>query len=253
MTTQTFGEVSYSDDFGGGKKQFKDNNKDLWLRLTDGDNEVRIVTAPYQYVSHKYKKEGDQGFGQKVGCTMIHGSCAICDIVAAMPEDTAMAKKAKQDMKAKQRWFYGVIDRKTGTYKVLDVSFAVFSKVRDWARNAKWGDPTKYDVNILVKKNAPPNEYYNVQALPKEPLSAGDQILKDNADLEDLQRRCTPLTIEQQQTRLNKINGVSTEGSAPTGTVKATVVANSSAAKSAPAVDMSDDLDEDFPSYDAQA
>ena len=183
---------------------------------------------------------------------MIHGSCAICDLVNTMPEGTPMEKKAKQDMKAKQRWFYGVIDRKTGTYKVLDVSFAVFSKVRDWARNAKWGDPTKYDINILVKKNAPPNEYYNVQALPKEPLSAGDQILKDNADLEDLQRRCTPLTIEQQQTRLNKINGVESSVSTATGAVKTTVVSgNSTAAKSAPAVEMTDELDEDFPAYDA--
>src|ERR1700686_1697231 len=115
MTKQVFGEVSYSDDFGGENKK-NTNNKDLWLRLADGDNEVRLVTAPFQYITHKYKKEGDPGFGQKVGCTAIHGSCQLCEM---------------EDNKAKQRWFYGVIDRHTGTYKVLDVSFAIFSKIRD--------------------------------------------------------------------------------------------------------------------------
>jgi hypothetical protein len=233
MTTQTFGEVNYNDDFGGEKKNT--NNKDLWLRLADGDNEVRIVTAPFQYITHKFKKEGDPGFGQKVGCSMINGSCQLCE----MP-----------DNKAKQRWFYGVIDRKTGTYKVLDVSFAIFSKIRDLARNAKWGDPTKYDINILVKKGAAPNDYYNVQSLPKEPLSATDQQIKDNADLDDLKRRCTPLTVEQQQRRIDKINGVVIE--APKAGAKPAVKAIAKPVAKTPAVDMSDDseLSEDFPAYD---
>jgi hypothetical protein len=238
-TTTVFGEVSYSDDFGGESKK-NNNNKDLWLRLSDGDNEVRIVTAPFQYVTHKYKKEGDPGFGQKVGCTAIYNSCQLCE----MP-----------DNKAKQRWFYGVIDRKTGTYKVLDVSFAIFSKIRDLARSPKWGDPTKYDINILVKKGAPPNDYYNVQPLPKEPLSAADQQIKDNADLEDLKRRCTPLTIEQQQRRLDKINGVvSADASVKTGGKVSSKPVAKVAAK-IPAVDMVDDgsLTDDFPSFDGDA
>lgn len=234
MSNQVFGEVSYNDNFGGENKK-STNNKDLFLRLKNGDNEVRIVTAPFQYVTHKYKKEGDPGFGQKIGCSAIHGSCQLCD----MP-----------DNKAKQRWFYGVIDRATGTYKVLDVSFAVFSKIRDLARNPKWGDPTKYDVNILVKQGAAPNDYYNVQPIPKEALSAADQQLKDNADLEDLKRRCTPLTVEQVQRRLDKINGVATPADASKG--GATKTASKPAAKPVPTVDMSDDteLSDDFPAYD---
>jgi hypothetical protein len=238
MTTVKFGEVDYNDDFGGDKK--KTNDKDLWLRLKNGDNEVRIVTAPFQYITHKYKKEGDPGFGQKVGCSMIHGTCQLCDV---------------PDNKAKQRWFYGVIDRSTGTYKVLDVSFAVFSKVRDLARNAKWGDPTKYDINILVKQGAAPNDYYNVQPIPKEPLSAADQKLKDDADLEDLKRRCTPLTVAQQQSRLDRINGVQTDAAAPKANGKATKVAAPAAVAKTPSVDMTEDTDlqDDFPAYDGDA
>jgi len=224
-----FGEVDYeSDVFGGDKKP--NNNKDLFLRLADGPNDVRLVTSPFQYSVHKYKKEGDPGFGQKVGCSIVHGSCPLCEL----------------GDKAKSRWFYGVIDRKTGHYKVLDISFAVFSKIRDLARNAKWGDPTKYDITILVKKGAAPNDYYNVQPIPKEPLSASDQQLKDNADLDDLKRRCTPPTAEKVQERMNKINGVD-------GASNGKKVAAKPTSTKAPAVTMASDdsLEEDFPEYNA--
>ena len=127
----TFGEVSWQDDSFSGEKK---NNKDLWLRLDEGSNELRLVTQPFQYLVHKYKKEGDPGFGQKVSCSMVHGSCALC---------------AAND-KPKPRWLLGVISRKTGTYKILDISYAVFSSIRKYARNTqRWGDPTKYDIDMI--------------------------------------------------------------------------------------------------------
>jgi hypothetical protein len=245
MTTTVFGEVSYNDDVFPNDGKKNNNKKDLFLRLINGDNEIRLVTSPFQYLVHKYKKDGDPGYGQKVGCSAIHGSCQLCD----MP-----------DNKAKQRWFYGVIDRKTGAYKILDVSFAVFSNIRKLARNPKWGDPTKYDVNIIVDENGGPTNYYSVQPVPKEPLSAADQKIKDDADLEDLKRRCTPPTVEQVQRRMDKINGVPSTVPATDSSITTKVVAGKSAAPKAavksaakvPAVDMTDDTDlaEEFPSYD---
>jgi hypothetical protein len=227
MTTTTFGEVDYSDDaFGGDKKV---NSKDLFLHLDDGTNELRLVTAPYQYLVHKHKKDpsNPKDFGQKVNCSMLHGSCPKC---------------AEGD-KAKPRWFYGVISRKTGTYKVLDVSYAVFSGIRKLARNPKWGDPTKYDINIEVDRNGGATGYYTVQPIPSEPLSAADQIIKDNADLDDLKRRCTPPTHEQAQKRIDRING----------TVSAPGNSSTTKTASVPAVDMSTDtdLEEQFPDYNA--
>jgi hypothetical protein len=236
----TFGEVSYNDDVYGGGDKKQVNNKDLWLRLSEGSNELRLVTAPFQYLVHKYKKEGDSGFGQKVSCSAIHGSCPLCDLGAD---------------KAKPRWFYGVIDRKTGTYKILDVSFAVFSDIRKLARNtARWGDPTKYDIDIVVDKNGGPTGYYSVQPISKEPLSAADQKLKDDADLDDLKRRCTPLFPKDVQKRMDKINGVATDSDSATKNVAKPAV---KAAPKAAVVSMTDDDDlaEDFPAYagDAEA
>lgn len=228
----TFGEVSWNDDVFGGEGKKNTNSKDLFLRLEEGSNEMRIVTQPHQYLVHKYKKEGDSGFGQKVSCSSAHGSCPLC----------AMGDKAKP------RWLLGVISRKTGTYKILDISFAVFSQIRKLARNTqRWGDPTKYDIDIVVDKNGGATGYYSVQPISKEPLSAADQKIKDDADLDDLKRRVTPPTPEKVQERMDKIN--KTEGSAkPAATAKASTKA------AAPAVSMTDDeeLAETFPSYDGQ-
>jgi len=256
MSKTTFGEVDYSNDFGGGDKK---NNKDLFLRLVDGDNELRLVTSPYQYLSHKFKKDVDSSYGRKVGCSKVNGSCPLCDLVE---KETAEGSEKPLAEKAKQRWFYGVIDRKTGQYKVLDVGWQVFSQIKKYANNPKWGEPTKYDIDIIVDKGNP-SAYYTVQPVPKEPLSAADQQIKDNADLDDLKRRCTPLTSEQVQKRMDWISGAAeggaTASAATTATVPDTTVKNTpkSITKvvtkpvSVPEVIMTDDDgDEDFPSFD---
>jgi hypothetical protein len=240
MTTNTFGEVDWNADVFPGDNKQRVNAKDLFLRLDEGPNELRLLTQPHQYLVHKYKKEGDTGFGQKVQCSAIHGSCPLC---------------AGGD-KAKPRWLLGVISRKTNTYKILDISFAVFSQIRKYNKNPRFGDPTKYDINIEVDKNGGATGYYSVQALPKEPLSAADQVIKDSIDWDDLKRRVTPPTPEIVQKRLDKINGVTTTGAqAPAATAPAAAAKKSTKA-AAPAVSMTDDeeLENSFPSYeDGQA
>jgi hypothetical protein len=240
--TSTFGEISYNDEIYSDKKTT--NSKDLFMRLDEGDNELRLLTNPFQYSVHKVKKDpsNPKDFGQKVPCSAIHGSCPVC---------------ASGD-KAKLRWLYGVLSRKTGTYKILDVSFAVFSQIRKLARKAdRWGDPTKYDLNIVVDKNGGATGYYSVQPIPKEPLSAEDQKVKDDVDFDDLKRRVTPPTSDVVQKRLDKIFGegeaipTAAPAAAKKAAAKPVVKANT---KTAP-VSMADDeeLEESFPDYDNQA
>lgn len=228
----TFGEVNWTDnlDFGDSGKD-KKPNKDLFLRLTEGDNEVRFVTAPHQYLVHKVKRDANnpKDFGQKVMCSAINGgTCPAC-----------------VHGEAKPRWLVGVIDRKTGAYKILDMGWAVFQQIRTHAKNPKLGDPQKYDINIFVNPKAGPSAYYTVQTYSKEALSAEDQVIKETADLEDLKRRVQPPTPEKVQERLNKIFGDATPAPA----------AGKSAAKTAPkaqTVDMTDDeeLGKAFPQAD---
>lgn len=227
----TFGEISWNDDVLGGDKKVS-NAKDLFLRLDEGSNEMRLITQPFQYLVHRYKKEGDPGYGQKVYCSSVHGSCPLCSL----------------GDKAKPRWLLGVISRKTGSYKILDVSYAVFQDIRKLARNAqRWGDPTKYDIDIIVDKNGGATGYYSVQPISKEPLSAADQQIKDNVDLDDLKRRVSPPQPDMVQKRLDKINGA--DGSAPAAGAKKPQQAMPA---KKPAVSMSDDDDmsDTFPSYE---
>lgn len=232
----TFGEVSWNDDVFGDSANKNLNSKDLFLRLDEGSNEMRLITQPFQYLVHKYKKEGDPGYGQKVYCSAIHGSCPLCST----------------GDKAKPRWLLGIIGRKSGTYKILDVSFAVFSQIRKLARNTqRWGDPTKYDIDIVVDKNGGSTGYYSVQPISKEPLSAADQQIKDNVDLDDLKRRVTPPTPDQVQKRLDKINGL--DGTLPAGPAKKAVAPAKPVVKAATVnmVDDDDDLSDSFPAYNA--
>ena len=228
MTTIKSGEVSWTDDSNDSEK--KTNSKDIWLRLDAGSNEMRLVTQPFQYLTHKFKKEGDPGFGQKVYCSSIHNDCPLC---------------ASGD-KPKRRWLLGVISRKTQAYKILDISWAVFSDIQKLAKNtARWGDPTKFDIDVVVDKNGGATGYYTVQPLPKEPLSAADQAIKDNyMDLEDLKRRVTPPTGDKVQARMDKIAGI-------VGVVAPVVKAAAPAAKTQATESASDssELDADFPDY----
>jgi hypothetical protein len=234
----TFGEVNWTDDVFGGDDKKHTNSKDLFLRLDEGPNEVRLITQPFQYLVHKYKKEGDPGFGMKVQCSAIHGSCPLC---------------ATGD-KAKPRWLLGVISRKTNTYKILDISFAVFSQIRKLAKNPKKGDPMKYDLNIEVDKNGGATGYYSVQSYDKEALSGTDQVIKDSVDFDDLKRRVTPPTADIVQKRIDKIDGVTDGNTAPVAGAKK-AVAKATPAKTTPAVSMTDDaeLEMTFPDHDAQA
>jgi hypothetical protein len=226
----TFGEISWEDDVPGDRKE---NSKDLFLRLTEGSNELRLVTRPYQYLVHKYKKDSGnpKDFGTKVSCSAIHGNCPLCN----------------QGNQAKPRWLLGVIERKTGTYKILDVGYAVFQQIRKLAKNGKWGDPTKYDIDVLVDPHGGATGYYTCQPLSKEPLSAQDQVLRDNVDLEELKRRVSPPTPDAVEKRLEKINSFSPGGQTVNTASPNRPTGNTN--KTPPRVAVVDDTDDEFPDY----
>lgn len=239
MTT-TYGEVSWDDKNAGYNNNSGGDrgNKDIWFRLKEGSNPVRIVTRPQQYVVHSgIKRTGDKGYGQKVKCSKSNGSCPLCD----MGYETSL------------RWFLGVIDRDTNTYKVLDIGPSIFFDIKT-LNDGRWGDPTKYDLDIIRNpKSRDPKHFYSVQPIEKAPLSAADQkLLDEQMDMEFLQAQITPYTTDKVQQRLDKI----LEGG---GTLVAPVkrekksADKSAASKSVATKSVSDDekaLDDIFKSYD---
>lgn len=221
----TFGEVKWEDDVPGVKKG---SGKDIWLRLNAGSNEMRLLTKPHQYLIHKVKKdESDKkDFGQKVSCSAIHGSCPLCD----------------SGDEPKARWLLGVISRATQTYQILDISSQVFNAIKK-LNAGRWGDPTKYDIDIIVDKAGGPTGYYSVQPVEKTPLSAADQIIRDNdLNLDELKRKVTPYDVAGVIKRVSSIKGFEWTPKAKTSVDSATAVAP---------VSMTDEdaMDEEFPAH----
>lgn len=181
------GEISWTEPLGSGKKRV--DFKDLYLNLANGSNVVRVITEPYQFYQHKYKPdENAKGFGFRIGCTTDPKTCPVC----------------KLGVKAQRKWAVGVIDRKTNTTKVLEITWMTFKDLQTYADDLEWGNPVKYDINI-IKDPSTPAKFYSVVPKPQKPLSASDQQLMDNFDFSELERKCQPLPVEKVQERLDKI------------------------------------------------
>lgn len=193
MSTQNYGLTEWENvEIKTGNKQ--ENAKDLFLRLQQGSNIVRVVTKPHEYLSHRYKtRESDPGYGEKVLSSLANGRDPLFD----------------KGMKPKKRWLVGVIDRKTQSYKILDMSVSVFKGIQELVKDEDWGDPSQYDIDIKVDKQGGATGYYTVMPKQPKPLSAADLDIKSQVDLEDLKRRCTPPTPEQMEERIASIDAKS--------------------------------------------
>ncbi len=200
----------------------KEKNENLFMRLDNGNNVIRLVTKPHEYLVHRYKvDEKDPGFGERVLSSLFHGSDPLVDLGS----------------KPKRRWLVGIIDRKTQSYKILDMSVSVFKSIQELVRDEDWGDPTQYDIDIKVDKNGGATGYYTVIPKSKKPLSKEDLDLKEKADLDDLKRRCTPPTAAQVQERIDAIKA-KRSGTNGVSKVTAATVAHDSG---------DDEGEEDFP------
>jgi len=231
MSTQiVHGQVSWSDSsLAGGDRPA--SGKDRFLKLKPGSNLIRVLTDPYQYYQHKYKFEGEKGFGHRIYCSAKHGSCVVC---------------AKGD-KPKKRWLLGVIDRQSNAYKILDVSWSILSDIQTYASDEDWGELIQYDFDIVVNPHGGPMNYYKSVAKPKRPLSAQDLILKEMVDLADLERRCTPPDPQKTKERFENLLADFLKGGGD-------YVPTSQVDKPVSFASNSEDTDgEDFPDSDAKS
>jgi hypothetical protein len=186
--TQKFGMTSWDEVDVSTPKKAKTSSSDKFLKLQQGSNVVRILTSPFQYSVHRYKPdEKNPNLGKRIM------SCAPNE------PDPLMEK----GINPSNRCYLGVIDRKTGAYKVLDASPGLVKSIITYLRDEDWGDPKQYDIDIKVDKNAGPSGYYSVVAKPKKPLSPADlEIKQQQVDLDYLKKLSTPITREEMLKRI---------------------------------------------------
>ena len=249
------GEISWTD--GDYSKNETPGEKAEFVRLSEGKSVIRIISnVPYKYSVHKgVKAEGEKGFGRKIKCAKASKDdpCPLCE----------------QGHTPGSQYMFEVIDKKTGTTKLLDISWQIFSQIKGLVQNTEvWGDCSRYDIEISKNPNSRgPSDYYLVQPIPPKPLTAAEQLLRDNVNVEELKRRTEALSYESVQKILAKVlNGgklhlsekdqeklTGTKSAAQPKAASTNGKANGKIT-TAPAPELvDDDLDSIFPDYSAQS
>jgi hypothetical protein len=233
-----YGLVAWEDvELSNGKGGKGGVKKDLFLRLDKSEpNTIRILTKPHQYTVHNAWKvsEDEKGFGHRVPCAKLSGEvCPLCE----------------DGVKVQTRWYVGVIDRKTQSFKILDISSMIFQGIKALNKHKSWGNPEGYDLDITINKDGGATGYYVVTPNPKAPLSNSDLVIKQKVDEEyalELVSRCKPPTREAVVKRCEAIRKM-VEGK-PTGKPSTTVIA---APKQDTVAQDSEDSDYEFTAPDA--
>lgn len=187
-----FGTTDWNEETNtrkGGNRNNTGENNTQYMKLVNGSNFVRVVTDPKRYITHKYKEEGDKGYGDWVKCSMpVHNSCPLC---------------ARKD-RPKKRWLVGVIDRASNQFRILDISSLIYEQIKT-LNSSKWGDPKRYDLEIVMDDQAQAANFYKVLPQMPEALTEADLNIIKSIKEEDLLRRCTPPEPAWVLSRINTV------------------------------------------------
>ena len=192
MTNSKFGLSTWDDE---GNKFTKRNDKQFdgpkipFLKLKEGNNVLRLITAPYKYFSIDFKLDPEQkNYGTRVKCSD--------------PIEDCLTKQTGYKQKAK--YYVGVIDRSDSSIKILDMGSSIFDGIKSLKEDIEWGDPvdakTAYDITIRKNSKNPPASFYTCIPRGKAPLSEADLKLKSDVEealVASLERLSAPLSVEK--------------------------------------------------------
>ena len=133
-----------------------------FMKLENGDNRIRIVSAPARINAH-WEKTVD-GKNKKVICS--GHDCPLCE----------------KGERAVARYQIQVIDRaEPDKIKVLDCGKQVMNAISAYTTDPDYGDPTEYDIKIK-KEGSGRDTHYSAVAVPRKvPLTAAEQEMVKNA------------------------------------------------------------------------
>jgi hypothetical protein len=200
MATKSYGLTNWDKKHNKPqKKQDDDRVKIPFLRLNEGNNIIRIITAPAAYWNVRFKDNKSQ-FGTRVNC-----SDRILDDATKHECPTVQA-----GYKPKERYLVGVIDRSEGAVKLFDMSVLVYESLQGFKEDPEFGAPDAFDINVRFDpKASSPQGFYNVIARPPKPLTEVDINLIKSVSMdvieENLVRLCTPPSVERVRAFLEKL------------------------------------------------
>jgi hypothetical protein len=182
-------------------KNTDNSNKMPYFKKREGENRIRILTTPFPYISHQVKKnlEDPKDYGSKITCAKVNGvgNCPACQL-HEMDERQARVSK---------RFMCAIFNRATSKVELFDMSGSDVQKIQ--AAFPKGKTPLSADLIITYNsKHSNPSMKTIYTREDPEPLSAEEQVLRDNIDLDYLKKLTMPLKTEWAQARIDKILGV---------------------------------------------
>lgn len=146
-----------------------------YVKLQPGVNVMRIVGLPYEVEVHW--EESLDGSKKRIVCLGV--GCPIC----------------KAGHVPQKKFQVLVIDRTDGKLKILEGGNSIFRQIKDYAMDADYGDPSKYDIKIKKEGSGRETKYTIVASPKKSELTPEEQALLDGArTLSEINK---PKTVEE--------------------------------------------------------
>lgn len=125
----------------------------VWLKLKAKDEQVRIriAASPYREVQIWPEEKG-----QRIDAK----------IVNSFTPGQWISVMRNPDWNVSELYHLMVIDRADGQAKIFQASGAIYGKIREYATNPEWGNPTNYD--ITIKRTEKPGSYYDITPSPNK-------------------------------------------------------------------------------------
>tara|TARA_R100000951_G_scaffold30502_2_gene26213 strand:- start:4071 stop:4811 length:741 start_codon:yes stop_codon:yes gene_type:complete len=128
----------------GGNSDFLSN----FLQLQEGTNSVRILPGKDEdtmfYAETKIHRIPDgQGGTKNVHCRKMHGeACPLCDTYFSLWKEPNKDEDLARTIKPRSRYYMNVVDRETGTVKILSLGVILFKKIIAAMLDEDFGDIT---------------------------------------------------------------------------------------------------------------
>lgn len=126
----------------------------VWLKLkTKGESvDLRIAAPPLREVVVWPEEDGQPKVDP--------------ELIRELTSGQWLRLKSSPDYKVTEVFPLLVIDRADGMAKIFRASGAIYSEIRKWAMNPKWGNPMGYDLTIT--RTEKPGSYWDVQPDPNK-------------------------------------------------------------------------------------
>lgn len=127
--------------------------KDLYVRLSEGENVVRVMENPTQFTVH----------------WVVDSTGAKRKVVSPIESPELVKRLEDAGFKAQTKWAVKVLDRTTNSFKILEFGSQILNGIRTLHSNKRWGNVTSYDITIIRGPKGS-NPLYSVTPNPKEEL-----------------------------------------------------------------------------------